>query len=63
MADYEDVGEFDTQAEVDAWARRNNIDPRDISAFHGRKISVSVRKGSTRMSDTELRDSKRNGFF
>ena len=64
MADYEQVGEFDTQAEVDEWARRNGIDYRDISTLHGRKISVSVRRSATRMSDRELREnSRKNGFF
>lgn len=61
--EYEEVGEFQTQQEVDDWARRNNIAFSDLSVQHGRKLKVSVRRDATRMSDSELRDSRRNGFF
>lgn len=63
MADFEQIGEFDTQEEVNDWARRNNVDPRDISQLNGRKIQVSVRVNTRRMSDAELRDSRNKGFF
>ena len=61
--EYEEVGEFKTQADVDNWARRNNIDFKDLSVAYGRRLRVSVRRGATQMSDRELRDSRRDGFF
>lgn len=61
--EFEEVGEFKTQQDVDNWARRNNIDFGDLSIARGRRLRVSVRRGATNMSDNELRDSRRNGFF
>lgn len=60
---YEDVGSFDTQEEINLWTARNNIDRRDISIQQGRKLRVAISRDTTNLSDQELRESRRNGFF
>ncbi|MBK8631879.1 MAG: hypothetical protein IPN84_17380 [Sphingomonadales bacterium] len=60
---YEDIGSFDTQEEINQWAARNNIDRRDISIQQGRKLRVAISRDTTNLSDQELRESRRNGFF
>lgn len=60
---YEDIGSFDTQEEINLWTARNNIDHRDISIQQGRKLRVAISRDTTNLSDQELRESRRNGFF
>ena len=60
---YEDIGSFGTQEEINLWAARNNIDHRDISIQQGRKLRVAFSRDTTNLSDQELRESRRNGFF
>ncbi|PKP96687.1 MAG: hypothetical protein CVT74_16300 [Alphaproteobacteria bacterium HGW-Alphaproteobacteria-13] len=63
--DFDEVGEFGSQKDADDWARDNNIDPRDvdIKPGNGGKARVWIRRGSTRMSDIELRNSRDRGFL
>ncbi len=63
--DFDEVGEFGSQKDADDWARDNNIDPRDvdIKPASGGKARVWIRRGSTRMSDIELRNSRDRGFL
>jgi hypothetical protein len=63
--DFDEVGEFGSQKDADDWARDNNIDPRDvdIKTGNGGKARVWIRRGSTRMSDIELRNSRDRGFL
>lgn len=62
---FDEVGEFGSQKDADDWARENNIDPRDvdIKPTSGGKARVWIRRGSTRMSDIELRNSRDRGFL
>jgi hypothetical protein len=62
---YDEVGEFSDAGAAEDWARENGIDPADVdikTGFTG-KTRVWVRRGSTRMSEVELRNSRGRGFF
>lgn len=63
--DFDEVGEFGSEKAAEDWARENNIDLSDvdIKAIAGGKARAWVRRGSTRMSDVELRNSRDRGFF
>jgi hypothetical protein len=63
--DFDEVGEFGSDIDADNWAREHNLDPSDVDVrtqANGRK-RVWVRRGSTRMSDIELRNSRNRGFL
>lgn len=63
--DFDEVGEFSSEKAAEDWARENNVDFRDmdIKPMGGGKAKAWVRRGSTRMSDIELRNSRNRGFF
>lgn len=63
--DFDEVGEFGSEKAAEDWAKDNNIDLRDvdIKLTSGGKARAWVRRGSTRMSDIELRNSRDRGFF
>ena len=62
--EFDEVGEFGSDVDADDWAREHKLDPRDVDVrtqANGRK-RVWVRRGSTRMSNIELRNSRDRGF-
>ena len=65
--DYEDVGEFGSKRQAEDWARRNNIDPRDLHVREGADGSAdtavkrSAGKGGDRYNDSH--GDRKNGFF
>ncbi len=63
--DFDEVGEFSSEKAAEDWARENNVDFSDMDIKHtsGGKARAWVRRGSTRMSDVELRNSRDRGFF
>ncbi|MGQ3081419.1 MAG: hypothetical protein ACT6RT_25470 [Allorhizobium sp.] len=63
--DFDEIGEFSSEKAAEDWARENNVDFRDmdIKPTSGGKAKAWVRRGSTRMSDVELRNSRDRGFF
>ena len=63
--EYDEIGEFSSAAAAEDWARDNGLDPRDVDikgGFSG-KARVWVRRGTARQSDSELRNSRKRGFF
>lgn len=62
--DFDEVGEIGSDRDAEDWARDNNIDLRDIDIQHkGGRKQLYVRRGATRMSDIELRNSRDRGFL
>lgn len=63
--DFKDVGEFSSAQDAENWARRNNIDPRDLHIRNvGTRVDVEVRRSA--LSGDQLNDqnnSRRDGFF
>lgn len=62
---YEDIGEFGDRHAAENWAKRNNIDPRDLHIRDtARGVDVAVRKGT---KDNNRFDdgygNRRDGFF
>ena len=62
---YENVGQFGDRQAAENWAKRNNIDPRDLHFREtGRGVDVGVRKNIKR--DDGYDDgygNRRHGFF
>ena len=63
---YDDMGEFPSERAAVDWARRNNIDPRDLHIRQrGNSVDVGLRRSSGRreggLNDTHGR--RRDGFF
>jgi hypothetical protein len=62
--EFDEVGEFGSTQDAEQWARDNNVDLRDIDVQHrGGRKRLYVRRGATRMSDIELRNSRDRGFL
>ena len=63
---YEDVGEFGDRRAAEDWARRNNIDPRDLHYRDtARGVEVGLRK-NTRNRDDRFNDrygGRKDGFW
>ena len=63
--DYEDVGQFGSERDAVDWAKRNNIDPRDLNIRgSGKDVDVGVRRSVSkgdRYNDASNR--RRDGFF
>lgn len=62
--DFDEVGDIGSDRDAEEWARDNNIDLRDIDVQHsGGRKRLYVRRGASRMSDIELRNSRDRGFL
>ncbi|VWX51102.1 hypothetical protein [Novosphingobium sp. 9U] len=63
--DYDDVGSFGSRRAAEDWAKRNNIDPRDLHIREGNGgCDVGVRRSaipSDGFNDGDKR--RRDGFF
>lgn len=62
---FEDMGEFADDAAAERWAKRNDIDLRDIrTSASGKGVRLEVRRSSLGDSraQTDLRDGRRTGW-
>lgn len=62
---YDDVGQFGSRREAEDWARRNNIDPRDLH-LREREGSVDAAVKRSALSGDRFNDGnnrRRDGFF
>ena len=62
---YDDVGQFGSRQGAEDWAKRNNIDPRDL---HVRdqgdgSVDVGVKRGSAKDQYNDGNNDRRDGFF
>ncbi|RSV13442.1 hypothetical protein CA236_17685 [Sphingomonas sp. ABOLG] len=64
---FEEMGEFGSEADADRWAKRNNLDPRDVRISRkGSGVELEVRRsalGDSGARHDDRRDGRRNGFF
>jgi len=63
---YENVGEFGDRRAAEDWARRNDIDPRDLHYRDtARGVEVGIRKGATGSGDryNDRYGNRRDGFW
>ena len=63
--DFDEVGGFPSEKDAEDWAKDNGIALTDVdikTGFTG-KTRVWVRRGSTRMSEVELPNSRGRAFF
>lgn len=62
---YEEVGEFGSTKAAEDWAKRNDIDPRDLHIrSRGDGVSVGVKRSA--LGDEKFNDNhngRRDGFF
>lgn len=64
---FEEMGEFGSEADADRWAKRNNLAPQDVRISRkGNGVELEVRRsalgdGGSRHDDR--RDGRRTGFF
>ena len=65
--DFEEMGEFGSDADADRWAKRNNIAPQDVRIRRtGDGVELEVRRsalGDSSARHDDRRDGRRNGFF
>lgn len=65
--DFEEMGEFGSDADADRWAKRNNIAPQDVRIRRkGDGVELEVRRsalGDCSARHDDRRDGRRNGFF
>ena len=65
--DFEEMGEFGSDADADRWAKRNNIAPQDVRIRRkGDGVELGVRRsalGGSSARHDDRRDGRRNGFF
>lgn len=62
---FEDMGDFADDAAAERWAKRNDIDLRDIrTSASGKGVRLEVRRSSLGDSraQTDLRDGRRTGW-
>lgn len=62
---FEDMGDFADDAAAERWAKRNDIDLRDIrTTCNGRGVRLEVRRSSLGDNRThnDLRDGRRTGW-
>ncbi len=63
---YEDCGEFGSKRDAEDWARRNNIDPRDLHVRDNNgSVTVGVRRSVAPEDDRydNKHNSRREGFW
>ena len=65
---YEEVGKFGSRRAAEDWAKRNDIDPRDLNMRErGEEVEVGVRRGAGKGSgDDRYNDrhgGRNRGFF
>ena len=64
--DFDDLGDFGSDAGADRWAKRNGVAPQDVRLRNrGDRVTLEVRRsalgdGNNRSGD--LRDGRRTGF-
>lgn len=62
---YDEVGQFGSRREAEDWARRNDLDPRDLHVREqGGSVDVGVKRSATsgrRFDDSH--NGRRDGFF
>lgn len=63
---FEDMGDFSDDAAADRWAKRNNLDPRDIRVSkNGDGVRLEIRRsalGDSGRRHDDLRDGRRTGW-
>lgn len=63
---FEDMGDFGDDAAADRWAKRNNVDPRDVRiSKKGDGVRLEIRRsalGDSGRRDSDLRDGRRTGW-
>ena len=64
--DFDDMGEFDNDADADRWAKRNGLSHQDVRTRPGAKgVKLEVRRsalGDDGHRTDDLRDGRRTGF-
>ena len=64
--DFEEMGDFGDEAAAERWAKRNDVDLRDIRASRrGDGVRLEIRRsalGDTGRRDNDLRDGRRTGW-
>ena len=59
---YEEVGKFGSRRAAEDWAKRNDIDPRDLNfRERGEEVEVGVRKSSGNKRDDERYNDRHGG--
>ncbi|MBB4859189.1 hypothetical protein HNO88_002518 [Novosphingobium chloroacetimidivorans] len=63
--DFDDAGNFGSRREAEEWAKRNNIDPRDLHIREdSRGCDVGVRRSAIPSGGFDDADKRRkDGFF
>ena len=65
--EFEEMGEFGSDADADRWAKRNNLAPQDVRIRRkGDGVELEVRRSALGDGDTrhdDRRYGRRNGFF
>lgn len=65
--EFEEMGEFGSDADADRWARRNNLAPQDVRITRkGDGVELEVRRsalGDNGSRHNDRRDGRRTGFF
>ncbi len=64
--DFEEMGDFGDEAAAERWAKRNDVDLRDIrTSRRGDGVRLKIRSSALRDSgrrDNDLRDGRRTGW-
>ena len=64
--DFEEMGDFGDEAAAERWAKRNDVDLRDIrTSRRGDGVRLEIRRsalGDTGRRDHDLRDGRRTGW-
>ena len=64
--DFEEMGDFGDEAAAERWAKRNDVDLRDIrTSRRGDGVRLEIRRsalGDTGRRDNDLRDGRRMGW-
>lgn len=64
--DFEEMGDFGDEAAAERWAKRNDVDLRDIrTSRRGDGVRLEIRRsalGDSGRRDSDLRDGRRTGW-
>ena len=64
--DFEEMGDFGDEAAAERWAKRNDVDLRDIrTSRRGDGVRLEIRRsalGDCGRRDNDLRDGRRTGW-
>ncbi|MDQ2764859.1 MAG: hypothetical protein M3Y22_15695 [Pseudomonadota bacterium] len=64
--DFEDLGDFGSDADADRWAKRNRIAPQDVrTRTTASGVRAEIRRsalGDSGIRNDDLRDGRRTGF-